>query len=52
MRQDSALRSSTRRSPEAPLSTTVLSLPIWLLTILIIVVFVGFAALGLLAARR
>ncbi len=32
--------------------TAVLSLPIWLLTILIIVIFVGFAALGLLAARR
>ena len=34
------------------MSTVVLSLPIWLLTILIIALFVGFAALGLLAARR
>jgi hypothetical protein len=32
--------------------TAVLSLPIWLLTLLIIVIFVGFAALGLLAARH
>ena len=34
------------------MSTAVLSLPIWLLTVLIIALFVGFAALGLLAARR
>jgi Protein of unknown function (DUF4239) len=34
------------------LSTAVLSLPIWLLTILIITLFVGCATLGLLAARR
>jgi hypothetical protein len=32
--------------------TAVLSLPIWLLTVLIIVLFVGCATLGLLAARR
>jgi hypothetical protein len=34
------------------LPTAVLSLPIWLLTLLIIIIFVGFAALGLFAARR
>ncbi len=32
--------------------TAVLSLPIWLLTVLIIAIFVGVAAVGLLAARR
>jgi Protein of unknown function (DUF4239) len=32
--------------------TAVLSLPIWLLTLLIIVIFVGFAVLGLFASRR
>ncbi len=50
MRQESACTRPTM--PEALLSTAVLSLPIWLLTVLIIVIFVGFAALGLLAARR
>jgi hypothetical protein len=39
-------------NPEPTMMTAVLSLPIWLLTILIITFFVGCATLGLLAARR